>query len=73
MAPPVVYMIVSSAILVVGVLLGASITYAATHNRKPIQLPNVAQATKKVLGALAYPLKPKEVDESVDPKTRRTS
>lgn len=76
MPPPVVYMIFSAAILAAGVLLGASITYAATHNRKPIQFTNVAEATKKVLGALAYPLKAKEVDEvgeARDPKTRRTS
>lgn len=76
MPPPVVYMIVSAAILAAGVLLGASITYAATHNRKPIQFTNVAEATKKVLGRLAYPLKPKAADEkdpTRDPKTRRTS
>ena len=72
-APALVFMIVPSVTLVVGVLLGASITYAATHNRKPIQFPNVAEATKKVLGRLAYPLKTKEVDATVDPKTRRTS
>ena len=73
MAPPVVYMIVSSAILVVGVLLGASITYAATHNRKPIQLPNVGEAAKRALANLAYPKSKYELDESEDPTKRRTS